>query len=159
MAKILNGNCWICERKKCNKFLFSFHVSVALVCVWGAIFFSVSLSLSRPEMFRMRNSQSTMGFRDIRYLDLFGVLGKTSWPWCAFIVCTIRIDGQMERHRIRKNEGMWRWCIVHCATVGSIRLTHTHTHLDMPFVLKPICCFSVMNLAGWWESESTWVFG
>lgn len=53
----------------------------------------------------MWNSQSTMGFRDIRHMDLFGMFGKTSWPWSTFIICTIGIDGQMERHRIRENEG------------------------------------------------------
>lgn len=82
---------------KANKFHFTFVCLCACVCVWPI--FALS------EMLRMWNPQSTMGVRNIRYLDLFGMLGKTSRPWCAFIVCSLGIDGQMERHRIGKNEG------------------------------------------------------
>jgi len=46
-----------------------------------------------------------MGISDVWYLDLFGMLWKTSWSWCSFKFCTLHNDGQVERYRVGKDEG------------------------------------------------------
>lgn len=50
-----------------------------------------------------------MGVCNIRNMDMSGMLGKTSRARRTPIIRTIGFDGQMERYRIGKNEGLYRY--------------------------------------------------
>lgn len=57
------------------------------------------------EMLRVRGAQSAMGVRHIWHLDLLGVLRQASRAWRASVIRAVRVDGQVEGHRIGENEG------------------------------------------------------
>lgn len=57
-------------------------------------------------MLRVRNFKPTMGVCDIRYLDMFGVLGQAQEFGSAFVVCAVCYHGQVETVGIREDEGM-----------------------------------------------------
>lgn len=54
-------------------------------------------------MFRMRDSQPSVGVRDVRDLDMPGVLGSASQPRRTFVFRQERDYGQMEGRGIREN--------------------------------------------------------
>lgn len=56
------------------------------------------------EMLRVRHPQSAMGVRDVRHLDLPGVLREAPQPGRAPVLCTLGDHGQVEGHRVGEDE-------------------------------------------------------